>query len=194
MFENASGAELVFWSCAIAGTLFFALRLVLTLMGGLDHDASGHDFDSGHDGEVNHAPDVAFKLLSVNTVGAFVAMFGWVGLAALKELQSGILFAFLLAWCAGFFTMALTAYLFKAALSLACEGDDFDLEKTVGLAAEVYQRIPAEGMGRIQITVNGILRELNAVSEEKQEIPSFTKVNVEKVVDSTTVCVKRAQE
>ena len=197
MFENSSVIEIIYWTCAVLGTLFFVIRIVLVLIVGMDHDfavhASGFDGHGGapdHQGDFHHA-DAAFKLISINTVTAFIAMFGWVGLIGVKELSLGGLLSFLLAWCAGFFTMALTAYLFKTALSLAAEGDTFQVENAVGKVAEVYQRIPGRGRGRIQVTVDGMLRELDAATDQDEELASFTKVTVEKVIDSRTVLVRK---
>lgn len=89
--------------------------------------------------------------------------------------------------------MLATAYLFALALKLTSDGSVFSLESTVGQNASVYERIPAEGFGRVQMNVSGMLREIQAVSEKKIPIESFQRVTVTRVIDSETVAVEPAQ-
>ncbi|MDR2034697.1 MAG: hypothetical protein LBP89_08745 [Helicobacteraceae bacterium] len=61
----------VFWIAALAGTLFFILRVALSIVGGFGDDMSDELV----------ATEGAFKLLTLNSIAGFIAMFGWAGLA-----------------------------------------------------------------------------------------------------------------
>lgn len=199
--SNPSNMEYTFWMCAVGGTLFFLLRVMVAVVGGFGHDdfdtdghgdVHAHDVDGhdAHDGH-GHESDVAFKLLSLNSVSAFIMMFGWAGLTAYSEYQLGNFLSFLIALVVGFITMMLTSYLFVLAHKLTSEGANFKIEQTVGQTAKVYQRIPANGRGKIHITVNGMLRELDALSEGDEEIESFNPVTITEVVAPSLVRVKK---
>lgn len=194
--ENASGTELIFWMCAIFGSLFFVVRVMLSLVVGFGDDmGDGMDADAGGDFDVDaqdgQHTEMAFKLISLNTVSAFIMMFGWVGLTGYKQFSLGITVAVILAAAGGFFSMYVTAYLFKLAMKLTSEGANFKIEETVGATGSVYQKIPAEGKGVIHLHSHGSLRELDALSEGTEEIESFVNVEIVKVLDKATVVVKK---
>lgn len=183
----AGSLEVLFWVCALAGTLFFILRVVMMV-----HGADGADDIIDH-GAVGHAgsSDVAFEIISVNSITAFFMMFGWIGLTCYKQFAFGGVLSVVLAFLAGGLCMFITAYLFKLAAKLVSHGSVFTVKDTLGKTATVYQKIPANGRGKINVSVGDMLREIEAVSEEKEEIESFGTVTVVRVVDNNTVSVKK---
>jgi hypothetical protein len=190
--ENPSGAEFAFWICAIGGTFFFLLRIAFFIIGGMgSEDMDGHDGHDGHDAH-DHADshsDFAFKLVSINSLSSFVMMFGWSGLTAIKEygLTDGV--AIFIALLVGFVTMTITAYMFVWAMKFVSTGADFQIDQLIGKTAKVYQRIPAKGLGKIQISVNDLMREIDAESTSGVDIDSFTPVQVDKVIGTDRVSV-----
>jgi hypothetical protein len=203
MFEITStgGFETTFWVCAIGGTVFFALRIVLVVFTGFGDfgfhadglgdgggDALGVDHDMAHDS------DVAFQFLSVNSLTAFVMMFGWAGLAAYKQYGFGYFITGLIAVLAGVGMMLITSYLFVLARKLTTQGAGFSLSQAVGENASVYLRIPEGGTGKIQLNLNGILREIEAQSASGESIESFTNVKVLRVLGPSLVQVARADK
>lgn len=195
MSESGFGTESVFWFCAIAGSAFFGIKVLLNLVGGFG--VNGHDFHDGaggadhHDGPDAHGTEVAFKLMSLTSIGAFIMMFGWIGLACYSQYSLGSGISILLAFLGGVLTMVLIAYIFYGASKLTSGGAVLDLKTLMGATATVYQRIPAGGRGVIQISADGVLREFDATSEDLSEIESFSKVSVERIIDSKTLGVKR---
>ncbi len=184
-----SGTDLVFAAFAFVGTFFFFLRMAWMFMAGLD-DGGGHAHEAGvgHTTDA-HSSESAFNLISVNTVTALFMMFGWIGLACSRQFALGVLPSVTLGFLAGVASMALTAYLLSAALKLASPGERFQIHQAVGLTASVYQKIPAHGKGKIQVVVRGVGRELEAVSEQQEEIASFQNVMVLRAIDHQTVSV-----
>ena len=64
-------------------------------------------------------------------------------------------------------------------------------EACVGKMADVYLRIPAArgGKGKIQISLNGVAREFDAITDATENIPSGAVVFVEEVVNGTVLLV-----
>ncbi len=202
MFDFLNDMDMLgvfFWLCAIAGTLFFLLRVAMLCIGasfeGADGDAGGdvHDSTIHHDAmDYDDSSDASFQLFSVHSITAFIMMFGWAGLSSYIQFELGPTLAILIALAAGTMVLFITAYLFKLALKLVSPGAQFDIEKTVGLTAKVYQEISQNGAGRIQLSLPGAgLREIDAVSEDKKKIESFVSVKIVRVIDPSTVSVKR---
>ena len=196
--DNATGFELLLWGCALGGSLFFLLRVLMMMIGGVgaedldvsvDADADMHDVDS----HSTHHTEAAFKLFSLNSILAFVMMFGWSGLTASVQFDLGFLTSFLIALVVGSLTMALTAYMFLLMRRFVSEGANFKTSDLVGHTGTVYVRIPAQGKGRVHITLNGILREIDAVAGGDEQIDSFTSVKVSKLLDDNTVFVERTE-
>ena len=106
--------------------------------------------------------------------------------AACAALAGLVIVAFLV----GFLCMVFIAYLMHWALSLQSEGAVFRIEDAIGKRGSVYERISASGMGRIQISLGGMVRELQAVSEGKETLESLKPVVVVRVIDSQTVSVQ----
>lgn len=189
MIISSDTFELIFWISAIAGTAMFVFKTIVALAIGEMHDI---DTDLGV-GDIAHdgvdSSDAAFELFSITSLTGFFMMFGWSGLAAYKEYNLSQSTAFACACVIGFIAMYGTAKLFSAARLLVSRGSVFLIENTLGKTGTVYQMIPADGTGVIQITIDGQVRELGAQSAEGVEIPSFTTVTVVSVVDTNTVKV-----
>ncbi|MDR1429926.1 MAG: hypothetical protein LBI85_06515 [Spirochaetaceae bacterium] len=186
---------LVFWGAAIFGSVFFALRVVLFVVGGFGADApDGEASLDGESAQLSHsqeleASDGAFKLLSLNSVTGFIAMFGWAGLAAYSQYNLPFFAALLIAAFSGLGVLFVTAALFYFAMKLKSPGAEFDIGRAVGTTAEVYLQISPPGTGKISFAVNGTKHECNAVSSGGKTIPSFEKVTITGIVDSHTVTV-----
>lgn len=179
----------VFWVCAIFGSLFFIVRIILMLLGN-DFDSNIDDLDHGQ--HMSTHSDAAFQLISINSLTAFIMMFGWGGLAAYIQYSLGNALSIIIATGSGFIAMFIIALLFKLAAGLTSKGAQFNIEDTVGLNASVYQRIPATGSGKVNVSMpGGILKELDAVSEDKVQIDSFKPVKVVKIVDNKTISVRQ---
>lgn len=118
--------------------------------------------------------------------------FGWAGLAGQKQFGLGTTLSFVIASVAGGLAMFTTAYLFKLMGKLSSAGDVFSVQKTLGLSGSVYAQIPAEGRGQIRLSVNNATRFIDAISEDRTNLESFVDVTVVRVVDGTTVAVRKS--
>ena len=190
ILKTTDPLETVFLVCALVSTIFFFIRVVMMLIGIGDHH-SDDIFHAQHAHDVtDHHSDVAFEMLSINTITAFLMMFGWIGLTCYKQFAMSSLASTGMAFLGGVFCMLITAYLFKLIKKLASKGSTFTLNDAVGLTATVYQRIPAKGSGRINVVVRGMTREIDAQSEDQVDIESFKTVKVVRLVSDQAVSVK----
>ncbi len=172
----------IYWGIALISSLVFTIQTIMLFVG-FDTDA---DFSGG---------DVAFDvdglaLVSVKTVACFLLGFGWSGVilaplfenawvVALISLGIGALFMFG-AWI-----------LLKQVLTLS-QDNTFHADKIVGYTADVYLRIPADAdkSGKIMVSYEGSLHELQAFNAGAEEIPTGAKVHIVEAIDDATVRVE----
>jgi len=179
--------QFIFWISALFGTIFFLLKTLFSFTGifaeNPDHPEIGTD-------SLNHGTDDAFKVVSLHSLTGSLMMFGWVGLAcSIQHVLSPTLSIFI-ALLAGLLMMVVTAYLFKLASKLSSPGTSFSIESILNKTALVYQSIPDKGAGKIQVSVDNILREVKAISDKNEPIASFTQVRVVQIINKTTVSVR----
>lgn len=174
----------IYWGIALISSLVFTIQTIMLFVG-FDTDA---DFSGG---------DIAFDvdglaLVSVKTVACFLLGFGWSGVilaplfenawvVALISLGIGALFMFG-AWI-----------LLKQVLTLS-QDNTFHADKIVGYTADVYLRIPADAdkSGKIMVSYEGSLHELQAFNAGTEEIPTGAKVHIVEAIDDATVRVEHA--
>lgn len=173
----------IYWGVAIISSLVFTIQTLLLFVG---FDADGN-FDGG---DVSFDVD-GLALVSVKTVACFLLGFGWCGviispffveawITALISLGVGTLFM-LGAWV-----------LLKQVLTLS-QDNTFHTEKVVGYTADVYLRIPADTRksGKIMVSYEGSLHELQAFNTSGEEIPTGAKVRVVATIDDAAVLVEK---
>ncbi len=169
--------EQIFWACALPATLVLLILLVTTFIGG-DID----DFD-GVDAEIDSDVGAGFQFFTFKNLVAFFTIFGWVGVGCV---QNGLSPAISLTFSvlAGLLMMVVMASLFYF-ISKMTEDGTMRYANAVGRMGEVYMRIPAngEGFGKVQINVQGAVRELDAINADLEELPTGTLIKVLEIVD-----------
>ena len=177
---NNLDKDSIFWFCALAGTGMFAIQFLLTLFGIGEQDSEGSgESDAGQ-----------FQWLSKQALTGFLMLFGWVGLTCRKEFDLSGALTIAFALCGGLASILITGLLFKAARKLRSSGTVFKIEDAVGKDAMIYQRIPSGGMGRVTVSLHNFTHEIDAISLESEELPSFTPVRIIKIADEKTVVVE----
>ena len=180
-FRDLISQNPIFWICALVGSGMFLIQFALNFLGGdVDHhaDAGGSEIDSGD-----------FKWLSKQAIVGFVMMFGWTGLACVKEFELSSVLCITISLSAGIITIFITGSLFRGAKKLVSSGNVFKIEDVIGKEATVYQRIPKNGIGKISISYQNLSYEIDAISLPNEELSSFTKVQVIKKSDNETAVV-----
>lgn len=82
--------------------------------------------------------------------------------------------------------------LLKQVLTLS-QDNTFHTEKVVGYTADVYLRIPADTRksGKIMVSHEGSMHELQAFNTSGEEIPTGAKVRVVATIDDAAVLVEK---
>ncbi|MHC4902248.1 MAG: hypothetical protein ACYTGD_11375 [Planctomycetota bacterium] len=180
---------LLFTVPALLGTAVFLIRLGLMTIVGLDHDVDvPHDVDIPHDvavdmqGDVDLGHDVesgdsteAFKLLSIQSVAAFLMGFGWGGVGGLLGFEWSFPMSLLLGVGFGLVLVWLLGILMKAMYDLQSSGN-VRVEDAVGAEGQVYAIISDRA------------RIYNAVSDG-DAIKTGSRVRVVRVNEDRTLTV-----
>jgi hypothetical protein len=153
---------------AIMGTTVFVVRVLLMLVGhagfDLHHDMSfdGHgDLSDAHHGDST----AAFKLLSLQSIAAFMVGFGWGGLGVLKGTEWPEYLSIPMAILCGTAMVWFLGVLLKAVYGMQTSGNVI-INDAVGSNATVYVSIPEEGkgLGQVQVVIDNRQRIYNAVA------------------------------
>ncbi|MDE5754428.1 MAG: NfeD-like protein [Oscillospiraceae bacterium] len=204
-WDSLSEMLKVLYCIAIPSTLILLLQLLLTMFGGhqdtgvefsdtsgiddldldFDGDASG-DMDFVADGG-NPADFATLKLLTLQTIVTFLAVFGWVSIICIS---SGLyyLVGILIGIQCGLCMMLLVAKMVQMSAKLA-ENGTLNLKNAIGETATVYLTIPAKsnGTGKITMQLQGRFCELDAVNAGSKAIPTGTQVLVTDIVSDILV-------
>lgn len=178
--------EKVYWSIAIFFTLLFLVQNAMSLFGG-DHDGATGDVD-----EMLDADDgIGFQFFTVRNLFGFFTIFGWSGLAAIHAGQSGML-VIVISAVAGLVMMVLMASLFYYTGKLAYNGT-LKLENAVAALATVYLTVPASrnGVGKVSLKVQGAFRELDAITDDGEELRTGALVKVTQVLNNQILLVTK---
>ncbi|MCR3922530.1 MAG: hypothetical protein NUK65_08450 [Firmicutes bacterium] len=188
-WNSLPGFERNFWYFAIPFTLVFVIRLIATLSGFSDSDEDMDSFDGDDFGEgTNFLED--FRLFTLHNFIIFFTGFGWAGIFALRR-NFGQFLSVLFASVVGILLMLTVAAIFYFLNKLDVSGNT-NINNAVNSNGRVYIPIPAHksGSGQIQITIQGSLREVHAVTEGKA-LPTGTSIKVISVVDHDTLLVEK---
>lgn len=177
-FYELTSPEQVFWMIAIAATFIFLIVLIATFMGG-DTDVDT-DFDGG----------AGFQFFTFKNGVAFFAIFGWVGIACLSNDYS-LMASIIISGICGLLMMAVMAGIFYYVNRLT-ESGTLDYENAVHSTGEVYLEVGGRRskMGKVQINVQGSLREMEALTDEFNDIKRGTLIIVESVTKNGVLIIK----
>lgn len=177
----------VYWIITAPATLVFVFLLILTIFGSdADSDVQtdlAHSFADG-DG-------IPFQFLSLKNIIGFFTMFGWSGLGFLSAGLAPWL-VIPLSFICGLLMMLAMASLFYFMSKLA-ESGNLDIRNAIGCTGDVYLTIPGnrKGMGKVQITVQGTLQTLDAITDDTEAISTSSIIQVTDVVNNQILLVRR---
>lgn len=184
-YDSLSTLELIYWSTALIGSAIFSIIFILTFIGGdADMEADSTDFESDDGG-------IGFQFFTLKNVVAFFTIFGWTGIVCIDNQLSNLI-TLLISSIAGLIMMVLTSLLFLWMSKLTHSGT-LKIKNAVGVVGEVYLPIGANRskIGKIQINVQGSLRELDAITDAEEDLKTTTIVKVVEVVSAELLLVKK---
>ena len=175
--------ERVYWIVAIAGSAILLVLVVMTLIGG-DVDDMG-DVDT----DIEADTGIHFQFLSLKNLMGFFTIFGWSGIACMENGLSTGLTVFISVVC-GLLMMLAMASLFYYLAKLQSSGT-LNLKNAVDQIGEVYLTIGANRsrIGKVSVNVQGTLRELQALTDEGQDLVQGNVVKVQDVTDTGILIV-----
>ncbi len=202
----------ILYCIAIPSSLILLLQMILAMIGG-GHDAGVEfsdtsgiddldlngdglpdgmqaDFDTTVSDGGNPADFGTLKLLTLQTIVTFFAVFGWVSIICISSglsNQVGMLIGAIVGWC----MMVVVAKIVQAATKLA-ENGTLNLKNAIGENATVYLPIPPknEGTGKVTMQLQGRFCELDAINSGEELLPTGAQVLVSDVVGDTLVVEK----
>lgn len=185
-FEGMSSLEQTYWIIALIGSAVFVIIFILTFIGGADADmeADSGDFEADDGG-------VGFQFFTFKNVIAFFTIFGWTGIICLdNELSTAL--TLIISTIAGLLMMVLTSLLFYWMHKLA-ESGTLKINNALGVICEVYLPIGGKRskIGKVQINVQGSLRELEAITDEEEDLNTGTIVKVKEIVGAELLLVEK---
>lgn len=164
---------------------------------GFDHDVS-HDIDHAADHDINHDGEYhdgahhasGVRLISVRGFVAFFAVGGWLGVALLESGVSATL-SVIIAFAGGSLALLFVGWVLKLLYDMQ-ESGNIDPKNAVAKSGSVYIRIPANraGTGKINITIQGAYKEMDAVTDCDEDIHSGKMVQVVSVTADNTLVVR----
>lgn len=161
---------MILWCIALLSSLLFFIQTVVSFFIGGDHSDVDDVGDEGH-GDVS-------RFFTLRNMIVFFTMFGWAGLTAYK---SGISNAWVIviAVAAGMLMVAILYFIMTKATRLRQSGT-LQTKNAISQVGETYLRIPAQrnGIGKVQIHVQGRLMELDAMTDDKEDIATGKPIKV----------------
>lgn len=174
--------ELILWGIALFFSFLFLVQSLLSFivseLGNIDFlDNIDHDWGS--------------DIFTVKHLIAFFTMFGWAGLAAYK---SGIsqFWVILIALASGISLVYIMYLLMHNAEKLRNSGT-LQMKNAINQVGETYLRIPAgrSGMGKVHVQLQGRLVELDAMTDDGEDIPTGKPIQVVDILNNQILLVSK---
>lgn len=179
------------WGVTLTATLIFVIQTVMTFLGA---DADSTDFDMDVDTSMDGSDlsniDSGANLYTFRNFVNFFLGFGWTAIILQPSVKSTAVLV-IISVLVGIALVALVMYMFKWLYSMQQSGNINVYKSAVGCQGKCYLRIPGEraGEGKVQITIQGAVREYNAVTDG-DEIKTGTSVKVVEAIDGNTLLVE----
>lgn len=165
---------------------------------GIDHGQSDGHFEPGthndvnsvhHHGGAHHASGL--RLFTLRGIVALFAVGGWLGVA-MCDIGLDPFLSVGIALIGGSAALVFCALIIKWSLGLQ-ENGTVSVRNAIAHVGTVYIPIPPErsGVGKVSITVQERLLELDALTDEKEKIPTGTEVQVISVTSKNELVVRR---
>lgn len=210
-WEALSTFEKIYWYIAIPFSVILLIQLILTFvgMGDADGDFGGSDLDIPDadveidldldtisedmiDSDPSGYEDVSqFSMFTIRNFIAFFTLFGWGGIAAINNNLSTF-WVIVVALISGLIAMSIVAFLFYSMSKLQDRGGELRIKNAINKIGSVYLPISAKAgnVGKVQIKVQGGLKELQAVTMGDTDLSTGSVVKVTGVINNILVVEK----
>lgn len=175
----------IYWGIAIPFSLIFLIQMVLTFIGG------EIDIDGDADFDVESDSGAGFQFFTLKNFIGFFTIFAWSGIASLDS-GFGTGTTLVVSTISGLIMMVLMASLFYLFTKLTDSGT-MNINNAKGAVAEVYMRVHGNrsNVGKVLVKVQGSLRELEAITDDEEDLPTGSVVNVKDVINDSLLLVSK---
>jgi len=177
----------VFYYIAIGFGIIFLIWNGMSFFGA-DSDTDGMDVD---DLDIDGGSGVMGEALTFRSLLNFLTFFGWFGIFFLEQSYNTWM-AVIFASIGGFLMTFGFAALMFGFKKLQATPRDIDTTDVVNQHATVYLVIPGKDKrGKIQLSIRGALRTIDAISESGEKIDTNSQVIVTKFITDNLVKVSK---
>ncbi len=186
-----SGIQQIFWGISIVFSVLFCIQFIFGLIG-IDADAD-MDISGDLDTDADYSLDADFTVFSTRSIIAFFTFFGWTGVASLNA-GASLMTTLIASSISGSLAMVMVGFLMWQFSKLSQDGN-IDINDALFQTGEVYLRIPPKdkGQGKVHINIQGSLKEVDAITEATDAIPTGAFVKVVEVVDNRLLLVNQVK-
>ncbi|RKQ51510.1 hypothetical protein BXY85_2537 [Roseivirga pacifica] len=184
-WSNLDTVHQIYWGLAIPFSLIFLIQMVLTFVGG------EVDIDGDPDFDVEHDTGGGFHFFTLKNFIGFFTIFSWAGIASLDSGYS-VETTLIISTLSGLLMMTIMASLFYGFSKLTDSGT-MNINNAKGGIGEVYLLIKANrgNVGKVSIKVQGSLRELEAITDDDNDITSGSVITVKEVINNNILLVSK---
>jgi membrane protein implicated in regulation of membrane protease activity len=195
-WSNLTDYQQVLFVVAVSATMIMVLFIVLMLIGfdnsefdGIDDIDTDFDIDSVNDEPLSDI--VGLKVFTIRGTLAFISIGSWVTMLFVDIVEQTWL-ATLIGAIAGFIAAYLLAFALRQAMKLESSGN-LDYRKAIGKTATVYLRVPKlkSGKGKVNLIIDGRYSEIDAMTDEEEDLNVNQDVKVVEVYNDTILIVKK---
>jgi hypothetical protein len=176
-FSNLEVFPKIYWTIALIASLIFLIVVITSFIGG----------DTGELGEVDAEIEadtgIGFQFITFKNLIGFFTIFGWSGIACIDaNLDKSI--TIVISIICGLVMMTIMAAMFYYMSKLNDSGT-LNINNALNTIGEVYLTIGARRskIGKVQVKIQGTLRELDALSDSETDLKTGTVI---KVIDTTS--------
>jgi hypothetical protein len=170
----------IFYAVGVLAAVLLLLQIGLFFIG----------MDGHHDIDPTHA-DGSLGFLSLRSIGGFFVGFGWTGVITYKA-GWGVGGATAAAFGAGLLVMGAMYAILRVLYAQKSSGN-IRMANAIGKTGRVYLSIPANGStgGQVQITFQGQMHTLPALTRGPEPIPTGSAVIVHEIIPPETLLVEK---
>lgn len=177
--------EKIYWIIAIISSIFFVVIMLMTFLGGDVDDV---------DGDMSSDDGMGFQFFSFKNLVGFFTLFAWTGLGSIASGYSSTT-TIIISIISGLAMMSMMAGLFFMMSKMANSGT-LNINNAIDSIGEVYLTIGKERskIGKIQLKIQGGLRELDALTDEENDLVTGSVIKVKEVISQELLLVEKLKK
>ncbi len=189
LFSQLSTIEKIYWLIAIIASVFFLIQIIsVFVFGDFDSEASG-DIDT----DIETDGGMPFQFFTIRNLVAFLTIFGWTGLGSIAN-ENSTTATILISVISGLLMMLIMSTLFYF-ISKMTDSGTLKINNALGKTGTVYIPIEAKrgNIGKVQIKIQGSLRELDAITDDEEDLHTGNVIEVKKVLDGNILLISKSK-